>query len=120
MTASTGPLARQATRPARPGRGRAPWGGDGARAPVPGTRPVDACSPPGRPRSATVASTPVTGRYPLAVETPSDCSTLATTPVWGSKNDLLTDVQPPRWSMVNSVFGWGNLNLAATDGSTGR
>ena len=120
MTASTGPPARQATRPAVSRTGEGAAGGRRSPRPRPGTRPVDAWSRPGRPRSAAVASTPVTGRYPLAVETPSVCSTLATTPVWGSKNDVLTDVQPPRWSMVNSVFGWGNLNLEATDGSTGR
>ena len=44
-------------------------------------------------------------RYPLAVETPSVCSTLATTPVCGSKNFVLMLVQPPRWSIVKSVFG---------------
>ena len=54
------------------------------------------------------------------VETPSDCSTLATMPVSGSKNFVFTDVQPPRLSMVKRVFGLGKLNFAATEGSTGR
>ena len=60
------------------------------------------------------------GDYELAVETPSDCSILATMPVVGSKNFVLTVVHPPTLLMVNSVLGLGKLNLAATDGSTGR
>ena len=70
--------------PRRVQDGEGAAGGDEARRPVrdaTGGRLV----PPGRPRSAAVASTPVTGRYPLAVETPSVCSTLATTPVWRSR-----------------------------------
>ena len=38
----------------------------------------------------------------------------------GSKNFVFTAVQPPSLLMVKSVLGLGKLNLAATDGSTGR
>ena len=56
----------------------------------------------------------------LAVATPSDCSIFATMPVVGSKNFALTEDQPPNVLMVKSVFGLGNLNVAAIEGSTAR
>ena len=58
--------------------------------------------------------------YPLAVDTPSDSSSLATMPVVGSKNFVFSLVHPPRLSIVNSVLGWGKLNSFATDANTGR
>ena len=89
-----------------------------------GRRCVPVCrralSSTGTPTSATVAPVPLIGDYELAVETPSDCSSLATMPVCGSKNFVLTRVQPPSLLMVKSVLGLGKLNLAATAGRTGR
>ena len=121
MTASAGPPTRPATRPAATRAGGGAEGGLRRQRPRPGRRSAGAPTPPGRPRSATGARTTHGGdRYPLAVETPSDCSTLATMPVVGSKNFVLTAVHPPSLSMVKSVWGLGKLNLAATAGSTGR
>ena len=118
MTASAGPPIRPASLPAAVSAG---GGEDGVRCRRPALRRVaGAPTGPGRPRSS--AETPVllTDDQELAVETPSDCSIFATIPVVGSKNFVLTAVQPPNLSMVNSVLGFGKLNVAATDGSTGR
>ena len=59
-------------------------------------------------------------RQLLEVETPSPCSILATTPVAGVKKTVLTLVHPPRLAIVKSILGFGKLNWAATDASTGR
>src|SRR5580698_154406 len=94
--------------------------GGGRRLPRPRRRSAGAPVGPGRPRSSTETPVLLTASYELAVETPSDCSIFATMPEVGSKNFVLTEVHPPSLSMVNSVLGFGKLNLAATAGSTGR
>src|SRR5947209_13707407 len=57
-----------------------------------------------------------------AVGTPADCSILVTSAVDGAKNVLFTLVHPPRYLIVNSCGGVGNLlaNCLATEASTGR
>src|SRR5256885_8633306 len=52
--------------------------------------------------------------FALAVDTPSFCSIAATEPVFGSKNSLLTDDQPPRSLMVNRPDGVGKLAACPT------